>query len=330
MYLLNENDLLTLRIYLSERGWLFEKEQIQMVEKPGEGNMNYVLRVQTNLRSFILKQSRAYVEKYPQIAAPEKRVVTESIFYEKVATVPEIQQRMPKILGIDKENNLLVLEDLGKSSDYSFLYELEKRISAVELSALVGYLNDLHGLFSKKTSDEELMNLEMRTLNFEHIFKYPFQIDNGFDLNLVQDGLQELALEVKLNVKLLEKIEKLGTVYLENGLHLLHGDFYPGSWLHTSAGIKIIDPEFCFYGFREFDLGVFIAHLYLTHHDYDLIERVKNEYTEYALLDTSLLSGFVGIEILRRLIGLAQLPLQMKLEQKKVLLDFAQDLILKN
>jgi 5-methylthioribose kinase len=26
--------------------------------------------------------------------------------------------------------------------------------------------------------------------------------------------------------------------------------------------IKVIDPEFCFYGLREFDLGVLFAHMY--------------------------------------------------------------------
>jgi 5-methylthioribose kinase len=38
--------------------------------------MNCVLRIET-ARSFIIKQSRGYVEKYPQIAAPAERVLTE-------------------------------------------------------------------------------------------------------------------------------------------------------------------------------------------------------------------------------------------------------------
>jgi 5-methylthioribose kinase len=33
--------------------------------------MNCVLRIETAARSFIIKQSRGYVERYPQIAAPE-------------------------------------------------------------------------------------------------------------------------------------------------------------------------------------------------------------------------------------------------------------------
>ncbi len=40
--------------YLVQRDWLEKGEQIESVEKPGEGNMNFVLRVITNQRSFII------------------------------------------------------------------------------------------------------------------------------------------------------------------------------------------------------------------------------------------------------------------------------------
>ena len=43
------------------------------------------LRVQTAERSFILKQSRPWVEKYPAIPAPEERVLVEAAFYEPLS-----------------------------------------------------------------------------------------------------------------------------------------------------------------------------------------------------------------------------------------------------
>jgi 5-methylthioribose kinase len=46
-------------------------------------------------------------------------------------------------------------------------------------------------------------------------------------------------------------------------------------------------------------------------------------------LNTTILNGFIGTEIMRRLIGLAQLPLKMELKTKAALLAFARDLILK-
>lgn len=329
MFILNANEPNELAHYLKKKQWLSEDEIILSLTKPGEGNMNYVLRVSTNLRTFIIKQSRAYVEKYPQIAAPEKRVVTEAAFYTKIATIETVQHRMPELLGLDTENNVLLLEDLGKASDYTLLYNLESELLEAEISVLVFYLNALHNGFEKVRLDDELTNLELRQLNYEHIFHYPFLEENGFDLNTVQEGLQELALPYKTDAILKKEVELLGSLYLSKGNYLLHGDYYPGSWLKTENGIKIIDPEFCYYGSREFDLGVLLAHLYLTKQKQSIIDAVSKQYEGYTEFDSAILNGFIGVEIMRRLIGLAQLPLKMDLKTKGELMQFAQSLIIK-
>lgn len=328
MFILNANEPNELAIYLQKQQWLGFDEKILSLTKPGEGNMNYVLRVTTETRTFIVKQSRAYVEKYPQVAAPEKRVVTEGAFYKKISSEETVQKFMPKLIGLDVENNVMLIEDLGESNDFTFLYDLEQRLEKEDLTELIRYLNQLHRAFEKATIDDELANLDLRKLNHEHIFQYPFMEENGFDLDSVQSGLQELALAYKNNEALKKQISTLGEVYLSKGKYLLHGDYYPGSWLKTTDGIKIIDPEFCYYGMREFDLGVLLAHLYLTQQDTDLIQVLTREYKAYSTLDLKILNGFIGVEMMRRLIGLAQLPLQMDLNAKKELLWFAQTLIL--
>jgi 5-methylthioribose kinase len=315
--------------YLQKQQWLGAQETILSLTKPGEGNMNYVLRVDTGTRTFIVKQSRAYVEKYPHVAAPEKRVITEAAFYKKISTEKTVQHYMPKWIGMDVENNVMAIEDLGKANDFTILYDLKQPLASAELVEIVCYLNELHSLFQKTVLDDELANSDMRKLNHEHIFDYPFREENGFDLNNIQDGLQELALPYKKDRDLKQQIARLGSLYLSKGKYLLHGDCYPGSWLKTPNGVKIIDPEFCFYGSREFDLGVLMAHLYLTQQNTHLLSVVMAEYKAYSELNLDILNGFIGVEILRRLIGLAQLPLAMDLDTKKELLELARTLILK-
>ena len=57
--------------YLKDRlNFLNKNEALIQTEIAGEGNMNVVMRLKTNQRSFILKQSRPFVKKYPNIAAP--------------------------------------------------------------------------------------------------------------------------------------------------------------------------------------------------------------------------------------------------------------------
>jgi 5-methylthioribose kinase len=158
----------------------------------------------------------------------------------------------------------------------------------------------------------------MRTLNHEHIFEFPFLEENGFDLDQIQLGLQEASLPYKRDAVLKAKIHALGQRYLKTGKTLIHGDYYPGSWLEVSSGIKIIDPEFGGLGDAEFDLGVFLAHLDLAQQNERHSKLVQETYT--IPLDWSLVEQYRGVELLRRLIGIAQLPVTLSLDEKKSLL----------
>lgn len=323
MFQLNANEPQALAQYLKQRKWLSKSENIRAISIAGEGNMNYVLRIDTGERTFIMKQSRAYVEKYPHVAAPVNRAVVEGSFYQTIASVKPLQDFMPILLGLDKQNNIIVLEDLGKATDCTFLYDLHEKLKVDEIIDLVTYLNLLHQNFQKQNGSRKIANFKMRKLNLENIFYYPYLEENGFNLDTIQPGLQAAAMKFKKDVHLKNKIATLGKVYLSSGDTLLHGDYYPGSWIKTKQGIKIIDPEFCFYGCKEFDIAVMIAHLYLTKHDESSIKSIFKNYSLRTTLDTTLLYQFIGVEIMRRLIGMAQLPFKGDLQFKQELLEKA-------
>lgn len=297
-------------------------EKLLNSESAGESNMNLVLRIKTNQRNLILKQSKSYVRKYPQIPAPIERIAVEFTFFKVLEKDSILGDQVPKVLHFDSEEHILLTADLGKSSDFSRIYSGEKALQVNEIKELTTFLNRLHDL---KVNDFP-HNLEMRKLNHEHLFRFPFLEENGFDLDQVQEGLQELSLIYKRDQALKSNLEKLGDRYLSLGNTLIHGDFYPGSWLDTSAGIKIIDPEFGFLGDREFDLGIFLAHLDLGQQTDDLKQTVLDTYSHS--FDPQLVNHYRGMEILRRLIGIAQLPVNLTLAQKAELMKSAKTLIL--
>ncbi|WP_375447385.1 phosphotransferase [uncultured Fibrella sp.] len=328
---LDEKDPEGLQIYLARNGWIADDEPLISLGKPGEGNMNYTLRVRTPNRSLIVKQARGYVEKYPSIAAPTERAIMEGLFYREIAQNPELHRYMPDLLGIDEGENLLVLEDLGDASDFSTCYQPGQAIAADEIKTLITYLSVLHNQFLTDRANPAFANRAMRALNHEHIFIYPFLVDNGVNLDGVQAGLQALAMSYK-NPALAEAARQLGQRYLADqpGVPgtLLHGDYYPGSWLRTDSGVKVIDPEFCFYGPAEFDLGVMLAHLHLAQQPEWVHQQVLAGYVRHGGFDEQLLRRFTGIELLRRLIGLAQLPLSLSLDEKSQLLQLATTLVI--
>ena len=312
-----EKDETKVEQYLQKQGWLSDNERVLALEKPGEGNMNFVLRVQTNDRSFIIKQARPWVEKFPSIDAPVERTEVEASFFTTLQPHEPISSFIPTCIGFDPDSFILATEDLGVGADYSFLYQPNATLNQEEINSLLHFLNLLHSLPAPATFPD---NQAMRALNHEHIFNFPFVEDNGFNLDEVEPGLQRISLLYKKDIFLKEKIKKCGEVYLAKGKHLLHGDFYPGSWLKVEEGLKVIDPEFGFVGPAEFDLGVLIAHLMMAQQEPLVIQAILDGYQQPIGFDEALLAQFAGIEIMRRIIGIAQLPLALDLNQKKRLL----------
>lgn len=311
---------------LHQNGWLNTADKTITLEKPGEGNMNFVVRVKTDSGSMIVKQSRPWVEKYPQISAPVERILVEAEFYKTLNTDPFYLNFIPAIIGLDAKNFLLAIEDLGPSADCTFLYQRTADLEVQEMESLISFISHLHNHSwrQKKTFPD---NAELKKLNHTHIFYYPFLEDNGFSLDTIQPGLQAVSMKFKTNRLLKENLKTLGDLYLQKGKTLIHGDYYPGSWLKTDQGIRIIDPEFSHYGYAEFDLGVMVAHLKMGHAEEETIRHVIRKYIMPDGFSMSLFLQFCGVEIMRRVIGLAQLPLDLTVAEKSAVLDFAERLI---
>lgn len=327
VYYLDETDLAGLSSYLRERRWINSSETIQRAQKAGEGNMNCTLRVSTSHRTCILKQARPWVEKYPHIAAPWDRSLVEGAFYQTIAAHPMLARKMPQLFGLDECSHILMLEDLGVAKDFTFLYRGGK-LAVAPFEELAEYLSRLHSAFLDSAFKEKFANRAMRELNHQHIFQIPLLENNSLNLDGITPGLQEIANRLKKNLAFCEIVSRLGGVYLATGRALLHGDFFPGSWLSASDGVRVIDPEFSFYGPPEFDVGVWVANLYLSNQKQELIERLWQLYQPPPSFDRLQALQFAGVEIMRRLIGVAQLPLQQGLQERVKLLELAQKLVL--
>lgn len=305
--------------YLREKRWIGPDVQVLKIERPGAGNMNLVIRVLTDKTpALILKQSRPWVEKYPQLAAPVERIMVEKTYYETIGKNEILASYSPDLLHFDEENFIMVLEDLGEAADFTCVYKKGVHFKPTEITEAITYLNILGELKPVNNYPE---NKELRTLNHQHIFHLPFISNNGFDLDDIQHGLRGLSEKAKSDTKLKARVSALGETYLGKGTTLLQGDFYPGSLLNVKSRIKVIDPEFSFLGPVEWDIAVFMAHLFMSGAEEASIRSAFEQFEKKETFDFGRFSGFVGVEILRRLIGLAQLPLEMDLDEKAGLID---------
>ena len=310
--------------------WLLPDEMVASVSRAGEGNMNCVLRVATSRRTFILKQSRPWVEKYPGVAAPWDRALVEAQFYQAVAPRQTVAAFLPELLGFDPAERLLLLEDLGAAQDFTFVYSDGSQPEQAELDRLIDFLIVLHTAFRAPELAAAFSNSEMRALNHEHIFALPLRQHNGLDLEAINAGLAELARRLQVDPKYRGEVLSLGERYVDasRGVCLIHGDYFPGSWLRARQSVYVIDPEFCFYGPPEWDLGVMAAHLHIAGRPQASVDGIFRRYAASASVDRALALQFAGVEIMRRLIGVAQLPVKFGLERKAELLRLSRALVL--
>ncbi|MEM6471107.1 MAG: phosphotransferase [Planctomycetota bacterium] len=329
---IDESSAKKLEALLRDSRVLKAGESVGGLESAGDGNMNVTLRVSLqggdSTRTIIVKQSRPFVAKYRSIEAPLERIEFESAFYEFVESDASLARKMPQKLAWIPAHSLLVLEDLGTGLDATRWYDQAPETLQEHSEALLAWLCRLHETSKDRVGSAKFANRGLRALNHAHIFDIPFRDPPEIQLDEVQAGFEAATLEVRRNSQLRSRALQLGKRYLADGTTLLHGDYYPASWLASEAGVYVIDPEFCFAGPAEFDFGIMLAHL-------RLIDPVFSESTFQPRvaelpgnINMELVEGFAAIEVLRRLLGVAQLPLKMGLDQRINLVERSQRVLL--
>jgi 5-methylthioribose kinase len=307
---ISEDGVAGIERFMRARGWLNAGERVMTFGPAGEGNMNVTLRVRTNRRSVILKQATPWVAKYPDIPAPQDRLLVEARFYRTVGNQPKVGGRMPRLVALDANAWALVLEDLAPAEDMTALYR-GAAISDENCRQLGTYLAALHDTAISEPR-KAFGNCEMRALNHTHMYRVPLEEPDVARLESLESGLGIAALKLAADDAFCTQVCKIGARYLLDGDCLVHGDFFPGSWLVRDDGVWLIDAEFSYLGDAEFDLGVALAHLALSRQEPFAAHILMDAYFSARRIgrrQVDLISFYAAAEVMRRLIGVAQLPI---------------------
>lgn len=110
----------------------------------------------------------------------------------------------------------------------------------------------------KKARQVEFSNPHLCRLQEDFVFTNPFMESPENDASgLPPDTVDALRGDANLKAAILRT--KLD--YLTHGQTLLHGDLHTGSIMVAGDDVRVIDPEFAFYGPAAYDVGTFLAHL---------------------------------------------------------------------
>ena len=272
-------DTETVKTYLIEKLKLFSVGEALASEEIGDGNINYVFRVRSHAsgKSIIVKQADRLLRSSgrPLDITRSKREAEALRIY--AALTPQF---IPRIYAYDDTMSIICMEDI------SYCGNLRKELMAGHpLPAL--FAEDAaaflaHAVFptsdlfirpeEKKARVKAFINPELCAISETLVFSEPYC--NGKKRNCVTSGNEAFVSKTLYNDEALKaEAAVLRETFMNKAEALIHGDLHTGSVfiridegdeVSGSSGMKIIDPEFAFYGPIGYDIGNLIANLYFA------------------------------------------------------------------
>jgi 5-methylthioribose kinase len=304
------------------------------VEPAGDGNINWVRRVRgPDGTSWIVKQARPNLERFPEYSAPTERIVCEHRWLE-AAALHDPDGVCPEVVRFDEVDRVLVLADFGGAERLDHALARGATVTPA-LEAIARLLARVHAATSDPALAPDLRrrfdNDGMRRLHGDHIFVLPLR-RNGFPL---PPDLAARARELQADATLVAAADRAYARYLEPHGALVHADVQGGNVLLTRSGPKLLDAEIAHLGDPAFDVGTLVAHV--------LLAALGRRDLESAAADVdSIWSAYragggparhadvvryAGLEILRRTIGAARVAAVADAEVGVAALDYARELV---
>jgi 5-methylthioribose kinase len=286
-----------------------------VVEAAGDGNINWVRRVRVvadgAARSFVVKQARPALERFPQYEVSTERLLFEQRYLERARPF-DASGVLPAVLAFDAPNRVLVLEDLGDAErmDRALARGADLAAAAAPLAAFLGRVHA--GTSGDPGLANAFANDAMRRLHGDHIFALPLR-PNDFPLS---PAVAARAAALRGVAELVRIADAAYARYLEPRGALVHGDVQAGNVLLTPRGPKLLDAEIAHVGDPAFDLGTLLAHLLLPGLAAGrpeagaaaagaAVDAYRSAGGACALADAL---RYAGLELLRRTLGAARVP----------------------
>ncbi len=287
---------------------LFESRAGVRVEPAGDGNINWVRRVSTpgGGASWVVKQARPALERFPQYRVSTERIVFEARYYEVVAPF-DSQGVCPRVVHFDETQRVLVLEDLGNAERLDAA--LARGADATDTAAALGsFLGAVHAGTAALDLAPRFANDAMRRLHGDHIFALPLA-ENDFPLS---PAVRAEADALRAQPRLVATAAELYERYLGPGSALVHADVQAGNILLTPERPKLLDAEIAHVGDPAFDVGTLVAHLLLPSaaagRSTAARPAVEAAWEAYGVRPCAFedVARYAGIEMLRRTVGAAR------------------------
>ena len=252
--------------YVKEKN-LFSENADLTVKEIGDGNINYIFKVENKIdgKSIVLKQADKLLRSSGRPLDLTRSKIEANILRIENDLAPHF---VPEIYFHDEIMCVLAMEDISEYKNLrteliagkiflNFADNISEFLSRTLLLTTDLFMNK----FEKKKNVKEFINPELCDISECLVFTEPY--DNNRNRNIITAGNEEFVENTLYkNEDLHFAILKLREKFMNYSQSLIHGDLHSGSIFINEKGIKIIDPEFSFYGPMAYDIGNVIGNLY--------------------------------------------------------------------
>lgn len=238
-------------------------------EEIGDGNINYIFRVieDETGKSVVLKQADKFLRSSGRPLDLDRNRIEAEILKLEGECAPEF---VPKVYRYDDVMCVIVMEDISAYKNLrkelmagKIFPKFADEISSFLVDTLLPTTDLVLDRAEKKDRVRAFVNKELCDISECLVFTEPYVNDRDRNI-VISENMEYVKKHLYDDVKLRAEAAKLKNNFMNNAQALIHGDLHSGSIFINEDGMKVIDPEFSFYGPMGYDIGNVIGNLFFS------------------------------------------------------------------
>ena len=235
----------------------------------GDGNINYVFRVwsKEDGHSVIVKQADRLLRSSGRPLDIYRNKIEAAILQLEGELAPGL---VPEVYYYDEVMAATSMEDvsaygnLRKELAADRVYpHLSANISSFMVDTLLPTTDLVLDAEEKKKRVKFYTNPELCKITEDLVLTEPYY--NYKNRNVITPGNEDFVRDFLYEDEALHtEVAKLRLGFMNNAQALIHGDLHSGSIFANETGLKVLDPEFAFYGPMGYDIGNVIGNLFFS------------------------------------------------------------------
>ena len=265
-FLMNTDDV---RRYAVEVLHRFDAEEETECREIGDGNINYVFQVRSlrDGHSVIVKQADRLLRSSGRPLDLYRNKIEAAVLKLEGELAPGL---VPEVYYYDEIMSATSMEDVSACRNLRrelmagrFYPHLSEKISSFLADTLLPTTDLVLAAEEKKRRVRFYTNPELCKITEDLVLTEPYYDYKG--RNILTKGNEAFVRTFLYSDGALHaEVAALRLGFMNNAQALLHGDLHSGSIFLNESHLKVLDPEFAFYGPMGYDIGNVIGNLFFA------------------------------------------------------------------